>query len=113
MNAERISGVLLHVTSLPSFGGVGDFGPRLTVSLTSWPQPSSVYGRYCRSARRVMAARPIRRYRRSRAILCSSVWNSWCAMAGWERTAWKASLADFQDMKAPATLARHSQKRSH
>src|ERR1700727_3113135 len=27
MNAERISGVLLHVTSLPSFGGVGDFGP--------------------------------------------------------------------------------------
>src|SRR6202789_3502696 len=27
MNSERISGVLLHVTSLPSFGGVGDFGP--------------------------------------------------------------------------------------
>ena len=27
MSAERISGVLLHVTSLPSFGGVGDFGP--------------------------------------------------------------------------------------
>src|ERR1700734_4214693 len=27
MNQERISGVLLHVTSLPSFGGVGDFGP--------------------------------------------------------------------------------------
>jgi 4-alpha-glucanotransferase len=27
MNPERISGVLLHVTSLPSFGGVGDFGP--------------------------------------------------------------------------------------
>lgn len=27
MNAERISGVLLHVTSLPSLGGVGDFGP--------------------------------------------------------------------------------------
>jgi 4-alpha-glucanotransferase len=25
--AERISGVLLHVTSLPSYGGVGDFGP--------------------------------------------------------------------------------------
>jgi 4-alpha-glucanotransferase len=24
---ERISGVLLHVTSLPSYGGVGDFGP--------------------------------------------------------------------------------------
>src|SRR5580698_7422799 len=27
MNAERISGVLLHVTSLPSNGGVGDCGP--------------------------------------------------------------------------------------
>src|SRR5277367_3065740 len=26
-NQERLSGVLLHVTSLPSFGGVGDFGP--------------------------------------------------------------------------------------
>src|ERR1700744_1568613 len=24
---ERVSGVLLHVTSLPSYGGVGDFGP--------------------------------------------------------------------------------------
>ena len=27
MNQERISGVLLHVTSLPSYGGIGDFGP--------------------------------------------------------------------------------------
>ena len=27
MNRERMSGVLLHVTSLPSRGGVGDFGP--------------------------------------------------------------------------------------
>jgi 4-alpha-glucanotransferase len=27
MNQERMSGVLLHVTSLPSYGGVGDFGP--------------------------------------------------------------------------------------
>ena len=27
MLKERISGVLLHVTSLPSYGGVGDFGP--------------------------------------------------------------------------------------
>src|SRR3981189_2724948 len=26
-NKERLSGVLLHVTSLPSYGGVGDFGP--------------------------------------------------------------------------------------
>jgi 4-alpha-glucanotransferase len=26
-NQERFSGVLLHVTSLPSYGGVGDFGP--------------------------------------------------------------------------------------
>jgi len=24
---DRFSGVLLHVTSLPSYGGVGDFGP--------------------------------------------------------------------------------------
>jgi 4-alpha-glucanotransferase len=27
MTSERISGILLHVTSLPSFGGIGDFGP--------------------------------------------------------------------------------------
>jgi len=27
MNQDRISGVLLHVTSLPSDGGIGDFGP--------------------------------------------------------------------------------------
>jgi len=27
MTSERVSGVLLHVTSLPSYGGVGDFGP--------------------------------------------------------------------------------------
>jgi 4-alpha-glucanotransferase len=27
MSVERISGVLLHVTSLPSYGGVGDLGP--------------------------------------------------------------------------------------
>src|SRR6202051_1960917 len=26
-NQERLSGVLRHVTSLPSYGGVGDFGP--------------------------------------------------------------------------------------
>src|SRR5579862_9737348 len=26
-NQGRMSGVLLHVTSLPSYGGVGDFGP--------------------------------------------------------------------------------------
>ena len=27
VNEERLSGILLHVTSLPSYGGVGDFGP--------------------------------------------------------------------------------------
>jgi 4-alpha-glucanotransferase len=27
MSQDRLSGVLLHVTSLPSYGGVGDFGP--------------------------------------------------------------------------------------
>lgn len=27
MDVQRISGVLLHVTSLPSYGGIGDFGP--------------------------------------------------------------------------------------
>ena len=27
MNQERMCGVLLHITSLPSYGGVGDFGP--------------------------------------------------------------------------------------
>lgn len=26
-NQERMSGILLHITSLPSYGGVGDFGP--------------------------------------------------------------------------------------
>ncbi len=27
MTSERLSGILLHVTSLPSYGGIGDFGP--------------------------------------------------------------------------------------
>ena len=27
MNFQRSSGVLLHVTSLPSYGGIGDLGP--------------------------------------------------------------------------------------
>ena len=27
MTAERVCGILLHVTSLPSIGGIGDFGP--------------------------------------------------------------------------------------
>ena len=27
MTSERVSGILLHITSLPSYGGVGDFGP--------------------------------------------------------------------------------------
>src|SRR6516164_7567568 len=27
MGHDRLSGVLLHVTSLPAYGGVGDFGP--------------------------------------------------------------------------------------
>ncbi len=27
MDSQRLSGVLLHVTSLPSYGGIGDFGP--------------------------------------------------------------------------------------
>ncbi|HVG26346.1 MAG TPA: 4-alpha-glucanotransferase [Acidobacteriaceae bacterium] len=27
MTSERISGVLLHITSLPSYGGIGDLGP--------------------------------------------------------------------------------------
>ncbi|HTH52507.1 MAG TPA: 4-alpha-glucanotransferase [Edaphobacter sp.] len=27
VNEKRLSGILLHITSLPSYGGVGDFGP--------------------------------------------------------------------------------------
>src|SRR3954467_143019 len=27
VNEQRLSGILLHVTSLPSYGGIGDFGP--------------------------------------------------------------------------------------
>src|SRR5579875_2898807 len=27
MTSDRVSGVLLHITSLPSYGGIGDFGP--------------------------------------------------------------------------------------
>ena len=35
MVSERISGVLVHVTSLPSYGGVGDFGPA-AYALVDW-----------------------------------------------------------------------------
>src|ERR1700756_6037111 len=27
MTSERVSGILLHITSLPSYGGIGDLGP--------------------------------------------------------------------------------------
>ena len=27
MDFQRSSGVLLHISSLPSYGGIGDFGP--------------------------------------------------------------------------------------
>src|SRR5215469_14383239 len=27
MTSERVSGILLHITSLPAYGGIGDFGP--------------------------------------------------------------------------------------
>src|ERR1700691_2604126 len=27
MNPDRRSGIMLHVTSLPAYGGIGDFGP--------------------------------------------------------------------------------------
>ncbi len=35
MISERLSGVLLHVTSLPSYGGIGDFGPA-AYSMVDW-----------------------------------------------------------------------------
>ena len=35
MVSERLSGVLVHVTSLPSRGGIGDFGP-VAYNLIEW-----------------------------------------------------------------------------
>ena len=45
---ERLSGVLLHVTSLPSHGGVGDFGPAAYGFVDFLAAASSACGRCCR-----------------------------------------------------------------
>ncbi len=83
MQFQRSSGVLLHISSLPSVGGIGDHGPGSTrVSRLSCSAPSSTFGRCCRCAQRDMAIRPTPRIRRLPAIPRSSAWRCCATGAG-------------------------------
>jgi len=65
----RASGLLLHVTSLPTPCGIGDLGP----SAFSWIdrlQDAGVGGNRFRSGHQVMEIRPISRCRRLREMHC-------------------------------------------
>jgi hypothetical protein len=67
----RASGVLLHVSSLPSPYGIGDLGPAAFVTVDS-KQQARVGGRRCRSVRLVTATRPTNACLLSQATGCSS-----------------------------------------
>ena len=82
MVSERVSGVLLHVTSLPSYGGVGDFGPAAYAFVDFLAAANNASGRCCRSTPPATAARPTPHSLRSPATRCSSRWSVWSMPAG-------------------------------
>ena len=75
MPFERSSGLLLHISSLPSYGGIGDLGPAAYAFADFLAAASSVSGRFFPSAPPAMATRPTPRSPPSPAIRCSSRWN--------------------------------------
>ena len=87
MNQNRMSGVLLHVTSLPSYGGVGDFGPAAyefvdflaAAKQRLWqvlPLSPTGYGSSPYSALSAFAGNPAADLR----------WSGWCRMDGSRRS---------------------------
>jgi 4-alpha-glucanotransferase len=90
MVKKRISGVLLHVTSLPSYGGVGDFGPaaRAFVDFLAagrqklWqvlPLSPTGYGSSPYSALSAFAGNPVLV---SLEVLAEQGWIAWDRIAG-------------------------------
>ena len=90
-NQERMSGVLLHVTSLPSYGGVGDFGPAAyafvdflaAAKQRLWqvlPLNPTGYGSSPYSALSAFAGNPI-----------WSAWSCWCGTGGLRKSGLRAS----------------------
>jgi hypothetical protein len=51
MSFPRAAGILLHPTSLPSRGGIGDFGPAAYQFAILSPRPARDFGRFCRWVR--------------------------------------------------------------
>jgi 4-alpha-glucanotransferase len=68
MEFQRSSGVLLHVSSLASYGGIGDLGPAAHEFVAFLAARNSTSGRCFRFAQRAMATRRMRARRRLRAI---------------------------------------------
>ena len=65
---ERSSGILLHITSLPSKYGIGNLGKEAYAFVDFLKQAGRNTGRFCRFARRGTEIRRIRASRRLRAI---------------------------------------------
>ena len=59
----RASGLLLHVTSLPSRYGIGDVGRRRCRGSIASTMQAKAGGRLCRSGPRVTAIHPTNRFR--------------------------------------------------
>jgi len=67
--AYRASGLLLHVTSLPSAYGIGDLGPGRSRGLTVYMMPGKLGGSRCHSVRLATGTRRINRCLRSRVTI--------------------------------------------
>jgi hypothetical protein len=67
---DRASGVLLHITSLPSPYGIGDVGPAAFAMVDRLQAAGQGGGRRSRSVLRVTVIRLTSLYLRSRAMEC-------------------------------------------
>ncbi len=109
MVSERISGVLLHITSLPSFGGVGDFGPAAQAFVDFlaaakqrlWqvlPLSPTGYGSSPYSALSAFAGNPILI---SLEVLAGQGWISWDRIAGLAGHEGAANFVEVSNEKLP------------
>ena len=109
MVSERVSGVLLHVTSLPSFGGVGDFGPAAhafvdflaAAKQRIWqvlPLSPTGYGSSPYSALSAFAGNPVLI---SLEVLAGQGWISWDRIAGLAGHEGPANFVQVSNEKLP------------
>ena len=109
MDKNRLSGVLLHVTSLPSYGGVGDFGPaaRAFVDFLAaakqriWqvlPLSPTGYGSSPYSALSAFAGNPVLI---SLELLAEQGWIGWDRIQGLLGNSGSADFGAVWDQKLP------------